>query len=146
MSKNKGTLFERLLKNSVVGSVIAMISYVMLQLLCALLVHCEIVGEGMIYPMVCVGAAVSSFLGCVYGVMRGGEGRILSASVVAVIFMSLTIMIGLLSGKSDAIASGWVGIGSAMAVGGLLAAMVPSLMSRREKVLKSSHTRRKVRK
>ena len=142
MSREIGSLLERLLKNSVVGAVIALISYVGLQLLCALLVHCEIVGEGMIYPMVCVSATISSFLGCVYGVLRGGEGRILSASVVAFVFLSLTIVIGLLSGESGVINSGWAGVGGAMAVGGLCAAAVPSLMSRREKKSKGRMRRK----
>ena len=131
MSNAVGSLFGGLLKNSVIGAAVALVSYVVFQLLCALLIHCEIVGEGMIYPMVCVSAAVSSFLGCVYGVMRGGEGRILSASLVAAVFLVLTLLIGLLSCESSTISAGWAGIGGAMAVGGLLAAMVPSLVKRR---------------
>lgn len=145
MSGDIGSLFERLLKNSAIGAAIALIGYVGLQLLCALLIHCEIVGEGMLYLMVCVSAAVSSFLGCMYSVMREGEGHILSASVVACVFLSLTVVIGLLSGGSGTISSGWAGIGGAMAVGGLLAAAAPSVMSRRGRKLKG-RMRRKGRK
>lgn len=130
MSKEIGSLLERLLKNSAVGAVIALLCYVTLQLLCALMIHCETVGEGMIYPMVCVSAGVSSFLGCVYSVMRGGDGHILSASAVAVVFLTLTVVIGLLSCESGSIGNGLVGIGSAMAVGGLLSAAVPALVKR----------------
>ena len=131
MSNVVGSQFERLLKNSIIGVVVALVSYVILQLLCAFLIHCEIAGEGMIYPMVCISAAVSSYMGCVYGVMRGGEGRILSASMVAAVFLALTIAIGLLSGESGAVSSGWAGIGGAMALGGLLAAMTPSLWKKK---------------
>lgn len=130
MSREIGSLLERLLKNSVIGAAIALVSYVTLQLLCALMVHCEIAGEGMIYLMVCVSAAVSSFLGCVYSVMRGGDGYILSASAVAVVFLSLTVVIGLLSCESGSIGAGLAGVGGAMAAGGLLAAAVPALMKR----------------
>ena len=145
MSKNASDPFERLLKNSVVGAVIALVSYVVLQLPCALLVHCEILGECMIYPMVCIGAALSSFLGCMYGVMRGGEGRVLSASVVACVFLSLTVVIGLLSCESGSISSGWAGIGGTMAIGGLLAVVSPSWIDKREKKMKN-HMKRKTRK
>ena len=131
MSNAVGSRFESLLKNSVVGAVVALISYVTFQLLCAFLIHCEIAGEGMIYPLVCVSAAVSSYLGCVYGVMRGGEGRILSASLVTAVFLSLTVVIGLLSCESGVISTGWAGIGGAMALGGLLAAMTPSLLKKK---------------
>ncbi len=133
MSKEIGSRFERLLKNSLIGAAIALVSYVTLQLLGALLIHCEIAGEEMIYPMVCVCAAVSSFLGCVYSVMRGGEGYILSASAVSLVFLSLTVVIGLLSRESGQLGAGLAGVGGAMAAGGLLAAAVPALTKRRRR-------------
>ena len=131
MSREIGSLIERLLKNSVVGAAIALVSYVALQLLCALMVHCEVVGEGVIYLMVCISAAISSFLGCVYSVMRGGEGYILSASAVAMVFLSLTVVIGLLSCESGVPGAGLAGVGGAMAAGGLLASAVPAITKHR---------------
>ena len=127
MSKTIVSLPERLVKNGLVGALFSLVCYVGLQFLGALLIHCEVVGEGMIYPMVCFSAALSSFVGCGYSVARSGSGSVLSASVVALVFLVLTVAIGLLSGETGAVGAGMVGVGGAMVAGGLLAAVVLGL-------------------
>lgn len=124
MSKAIVSLPERLVKNSLIGALFALVCYVGLQFFGALLIHCEMVGEGAIYPFVCFSAGLSSFVGCGYTVVRGGSGSVLSASAVALVFLALTFVIGLLSGEAGMVGAGMVGIGGAMVVGGLLAALV----------------------
>ena len=130
MSKTVVSLPERLLRYGLIGAMISLVSYVGLQLLGALLIHYEVVGEGMIYPLVCFSAALSSFFGCGYSVVRGGGGSVLSASTVVLVFLSLTAVIGAISGESGSLGAGMVGVGGAMAVGGLCAAVL--LRLRRE--------------
>lgn len=107
-----------------IGASASLVSYVLLQFVVALLLHCQVLGEGMIYLLVCVAAAISSFVGCVIGVVRGGEKAVLSASTVTLVFLTVTITVGVLSGDSESVADGLVGVGSAMAFGGLLAAVM----------------------
>lgn len=133
MSKVVASLPKSLMKNSIVGAILALVCYVALQFLSALLIHCEVVGEGMIYPMVCVSAGISSFLGCGYSVMRGGSGSVLSASAVVLVFLALTVAVALLASEAGGISAGLTGVGAAMAAGGLLAALIPGLRVKKGK-------------
>lgn len=130
MSKTVARSPEGLLKNSLIGAIIALVSYVVLQCPVALLIHYEILAVEMLYPMVCVAAGLSSFFGCIFSVMRAGEGGVLSATAVALVFLAVTAVVGLLSGETGAIAAGLTGIGGAMVAGGLLAAAVPAVLKR----------------
>lgn len=123
-----------LIKNSVVGACVAVCFYVVLQLISALLVHCEIADENAVYPMVCCTAALSSLAGCSYSALRGGKGSALSVSAVVLIFLSLTLIIGLSAGNSEAVAEGMVWIGAAMSAGGLVAALLVNLIRRKKNV------------
>lgn len=124
MSKVVMALPKGMAKNSVVGGVIALTVYAVLQMLCALLVHREVVSVDMLYPMVCITAAVASFGGCVYSVLRGRSASMLSVSVVVVVFLVLTLAVALISAESIAVDNGLTGVGLCMAAGGLLAALV----------------------
>lgn len=135
MSKNVISSPVGLLKNSLIGALVALVSYVLLQFLVALLIHGEILGEGMLYLMICVAAALSSFLGCLVSVMRGGDGAVLTASAVTLVFLAVTIVVGVLSGEAGTVSAGLTGVGVAMAFGGLLAAAISALgwrVNRRE--------------
>lgn len=125
MSKVVASLPKSLMKNSVVGAGLALVCYVSLQFVVALLIHSEVVGEGAMYPVICATAGLSSFLGCGYCVVRGGGGRALSASAVVLVFLTLTAAVALLTSEVGMINGGLTGVGAAMAVGGLLAALVP---------------------
>lgn len=145
MSKTVARSSEGLLKNSLIGAIIALVSYVVLQCPVALLIHYEILAVEMLYPMVCVAAGLSSFLGCIFSVMRAGEGGVLSATAVALVFLAVTAVVGLLSGETGVIAAGLTGIGGAMVAGGLLAAAVPAVLKRgyrRDKVRGRRNKRR----
>ena len=143
MSKAGGSLSERFVKNGLVGALLSLVCYVGLQFLSALLLHCEVVGEGTIYPLVCISAALSSFVGCGYSVVRGGNGSVLSASAVALVFLALTIAIGLLSGEAGAVGAGMVGVGGAIVCGGLIAAVVLGLRGERRNHDKIKSKRKK---
>ena len=120
-----------LLKNSLIGAMIALVSYVVFQCPVALLIHRELLGVEMLYPMVCVAAGLSSFLGCAFSVMRGGEGSVLSASAVTLVFLAVTVVVGLLSGEAGSVGAGLTGVGGAMALGGLISAAVPAVFGSR---------------
>lgn len=124
MSKVVMALPKGMAKNSVVGGVIALVVYVALQMLCALLIHREAVPMDMLYPMVCITAALASFLGCAYSVLRGGNPSVLSVSSVVVVFLTLTVAAAFVSTDSIAVDNGLTGVGLSMAAGGLLAALV----------------------
>ena len=85
MSKVVMSLPKGMVKNSVVGGCVALAVYVALQLLCALLIHREVLGEEALYPVVCVAAAIASFLGCGYSVLTRREGAILTVSAVTAV-------------------------------------------------------------
>ena len=133
MPKVVASLPKHLMKNSVIGALLALFCYILLQFLGALLIHTEVVGEAMIYPMVCLSAGIASFLGCGYSVLRESSGSVLSSSTVVAVFLTLTAAVGLLAGGAEMIGAGLTGIGGAMAVGGLLAAVVPGVWNKREK-------------
>lgn len=124
MSKVVMSLPKGMVKSSIIGGFIALAAYVALQLLCALLIHRELLGEDSLYPMVCVAAATASFLGCGYSVLTRREGAVLTVSAVTVVFLALTLAAALLTGKTVAVENGLVGVGLSMAAGGLAAALV----------------------
>lgn len=124
MSKVVMSLPEGMVKNSLVGGLIALVSYAGLQLLCALLVDKGVLGLEQIYPLVCVTAALASFLGCGYSVLKGKGTSMLSVPVVVVVFLVLTLAAALLTTEAVSIENGLTGLGLSMAAGGLLAALV----------------------
>ncbi len=146
MSKVLASLPGGLMKNSVIGAILALMCYVLLQFLAALLIHSEIVGEGAIYLMVCAAAGLSSFLGCAYCVIKGGDGRVLSASAVVLVFLAVTVAVGLLTGEVGTINGGLTGVGASMAAGGLLAALVPELRAKKGKTRRDMPKTRRARK
>lgn len=145
MSKVVMSLPKGMVKNSVTGGCIALASYVAFQLLCALLIHKELLGEDVLYPMVCVAAAAASFLGCVYSVLTRQEGAVLTVSAVTVVFLVLTLAIALLANKSVAVENGLVGVGLSMAAGGLLAALVGANLPRQSHRIKGGQRRKAAR-
>ena len=114
MSKVVMSLPEGMVKNCLVGGGISLLSYVLLQMLCALLVDRGVLGLDQIYPLVCITAAAASFLGCGYSVLKGKGTSMLSVPVVVVVFLSLTLAAALVT----------TDLGLSMAAGGLLAALV----------------------
>ena len=124
MSKVVMSLPEGMVKNCLVGSVLSLLSYILLQMLCALLVDRGVLGLDQIYPLVCVTAALASFLGCGYSVLRGKGTSMLPVPVVVVVFLSLTLAAALLTTEAVSIENGLTGLGLSMAAGGLLAALV----------------------
>lgn len=121
---------KHLWKNSLTGTIAALIVYIMLQFFNALLIHCEIVREDTVYVLVCITAAISSFVGCVVSVLRQGRKSVLSASAVVMTFLSLTFLTGVMCGGIADEKEGLVGVGVSMATGGLLAALVGTLRKR----------------
>lgn len=124
MSKVVMSLPKGMVRDSVTGGLLALVSYVALQLVCALLVDKGILGLEQLYPLVCVTAAIASFLGCGYSVLRGKGRNMLTVPVVVVVFMTLTLAAALLTADTIAVENGVTGLGLSMAAGGLLAALV----------------------
>ena len=118
MSKVVMSLPEGMVKNCLVGGAIALVSYVLLQMLCALLVDQGVLGLDQIYPLVCVTAALASFLGCGYSVLRGKGTYMLPVPVVVVVFLSLTLPAALLTTDAVSVENGLTGLGLSMAAGG----------------------------
>ncbi|MDE7245384.1 MAG: hypothetical protein K2O18_15620 [Oscillospiraceae bacterium] len=125
MSKVVMSLPKGMIKNSIVGGLLALVSYTALQLLCALFIDKGILPLEHLYPAVCVTAAAASFLGCGYSVLRG-KGTSLSVPVVVAVFMTLTLTAAFLTADAISIENGVTGLGLSMAAGGLLAALVGS--------------------
>lgn len=145
MSKVVMSLPKGMVKNSVIGGCVALAAYVVLQLLCALLIHKELLGEDVLYPMVCVAAAAASFLGCGYSVLTRQEGAILTVSAVTAVFLLLTLAVALLANRSVAVENGLVGVGLSMAAGGLLAALVGANLPRQSRRTKTAPRRKSAR-
>lgn len=124
MSKVVMSLPKGMVKNSVIGGILALVAYVALQFLCALLIDKGVIGIGQLYPMVCVAAFLASFLGCGYSVLKGKGTSMLTVPVVVVVFMTLTLTAALLTTEAVSIENGLTGLGLSMAGGGLLAALV----------------------
>ena len=132
MSKIVMALPKGMPKNSLIGGVIALAVYGALQMLCALMIHRELLGMEQLYPAVCVAAAIASFAGCAFSVLRGGSVSALPISAVIVVFLSLTLVVAFFSADSIAVDNGLTGVGLCMAAGGLLAALVcPALVGKK---------------
>ena len=113
-----------MVRDSVTGGLLALVTYVALQLVCALLVDKGVLGLEQLYPLVCVTAAIASFLGCGYSVLKGKGASMLTVPAVVAVFMTLTLAAALLTADTIAIENGVTGLGLSMAAGGLLAALV----------------------
>lgn len=124
MSKIVMSLPKGMVKSSGLGGVVALAVYALLQMVCALLIQREVVGVELLYPMVCVTAALASFVGCVCCVLWGKDRSVLSVSAVVIVFLTLTLAAALLTAETIAVENGLTGVGLGMAAGGLLAAMV----------------------
>lgn len=133
MSKVVMSLPKGMAKNSAVGGLLALVSYVALQFLCAALIDRQVVGVERLYPMVCIAAALASFLGCGYSVLKGRSASMLSVSAVVVVFLTLTLAAAFLTADAISIDNGLTGIGLSMAAGGLAAALVGGNLPREKK-------------
>ena len=126
MSKVVMSLPKGMVKHSLLGGLVALVSYVLLQFLVALLIHQGVLGPEKLYPAVCVTAAVAAFLGCGYCVLRGRGGSMLSVSAVVVVFLAVTVAAAFLTADAIAVSRGLTGVGLSMAAGGLAAALAGS--------------------
>ena len=124
MSKVVMSLPKGMVGGSVTGGLLALVTYVALQLVCALLVDKGVLGLEQLYPLVCVTAAIASFLGCGYSVLKGKGASMLTVPAVVAVFMTLTLAAALFTADTIAIENGVTGLGLSMAAGGLLAALV----------------------
>ena len=131
MSKVVVSLPEGMVKGNVIGAVISMGCYVLLQFLVALLICEELMEEEMLYPLVCLTAGISSFAGCWCSTVCTKGGRGLGAVTVVVVFLALTLLTGFLFGDAGVIGDGLVGVGAAMSVGGIIAAVVCGMNRRK---------------
>ena len=143
MSKIVMSLPEEMVKNSLIGGLLALLSYVALQFLCALLVDNGLLELDQIYPLVCVTAAVASFLGCGYSVLRGKGASMLPVPAVVVVFLTLTLAAALFTADAVSIENGLTGLGLSMAAGGLLAALVGYNLPKGNRGRTRSHVRRR---
>lgn len=124
MSKVVMSLPKGMVKNSVVGGLLALGAYIALQFLFALLIDRGVVGMERLYPMVCVAAAFSSFLGCGYSVIKGKGTSMLTVPVVVAVFLTLTLAAAFFTADAIRVENGLTGLGLSMTAGGLLAALV----------------------
>ncbi|MDE7010594.1 MAG: hypothetical protein K2O93_05220 [Oscillospiraceae bacterium] len=126
ISKPAISLPKGIVRDSLIGGAIALGAYILLQFFCALLIDRELLGLEKLYPMVCVAAAVSAFLGCGYSVLRRKEAAILSVSAVVAVFLAVTLAAAFLTAETVAVENGLTGVGLSMAAGGLTAALAGS--------------------
>lgn len=126
ISKPAISLPKGIVRDSLIGGAIALGAYILLQFFCALLIDRELLGLEKLYPMVCVAAAVSAFLGCGYSVLRRKEAAILSVSAVVAVFLAVTLAAAFITAETVAVENGLTGVGLSMAAGGLTAAMAGS--------------------
>ena len=126
MSKVVMSLPKGMIKNSVVGGLLALASYTALQLVCAFFIDKGILPLEHLYPAVCITAAAAAFLGCGYSVLRGKGTSMLTVPVVVAVFMTLTLAAAFLTADAISIENGVTGLGLSMAAGGLLAALIGS--------------------
>ena len=126
ISKPAISLPKGIVRDSLIGGAIALGAYILLQFFCALLIDRELLGLEKLYPMVCVAAAVSAFLGCGYSVLRRKEAAILSVSAVVAVFLAVTLAAAFITAATVAVENGLTGVGLSMAAGGLTAAMAGS--------------------
>lgn len=143
MSKGVSALPKGMLAGSALGGAAALVVYVLLQLVCALLIDREVVGVELLYPMVCGAAAAASFAGCMVSALWRRERSALSASAVVAVFLALTLAAALLTADAVAVDSGLAGVGLGMAAGGLLAAVaVPEKKRGRDRRRRAAQRRR----
>lgn len=145
MSKMIAALPQLRIKESMIGGALSLVVYVVLQFLNAALIDCRVLGEESLYAAVCISAGVSAFAGCGYSVLQRGRGAALSAASVVVVFLLLTVVVGILSG-GECTGSGLVGVGGSMAVGGLAAAVAGSSVSERKRGRRESVSGKRKRK
>ena len=126
ISKPAISLPKGIVRDSLIGGAIALGAYILLQFFCALLIDRELLGLEKLYPMVCVAAAVSAFLGCGYSVLRRKEAAILSVSAVVAVFLAVTLAAAFITAETVAVENGLTGVGLSMAAGGLTAAIAGS--------------------
>ena len=126
ISKPAISLPKGIVRDSLIGGAIALGAYILLQFFCALLIDRELLGLEKLYPMVCVAAAVSAFLGCGYSVLRRREAAMLSVSAVVAVFLAVTLAAAFITAETVAVENGLTGVGLSMAAGGLTAAMAGS--------------------
>jgi len=143
MSKVVMSLPEGILKRSFVGGIIALAAYVVLQFLCAFLIHKEILSPQLMYQAVCISAAIASFLGCGYSVVKGRSAMMLSVSAVIVVFLALTVAVALFAAESISVERGLTGVGLSMAAGGLASALIGGNLPRGRKTGYKKKKRRK---
>ena len=143
MSKVVMSLPDGMVKNCLIGGGISLLSYILLQMLCALLVDRGVLGLEQMYPLVCVTAAVASFLGCGYSVLRGKGASMLPVPAVVVVFLTLTLAAALFTADAVSIENGLTGLGLSMAAGGLLAALVGYNLPKGNRGRTRSHVRRR---
>ena len=123
MSKPAISLPKGIVKDSLIGGAIALGAYVLLQFFCAMLIDKELLGLEKLYPMVCIAAAVSAFLGCGYSVLRRREAAMLSVSAVVAVFLAVTLAAAFVTAETVSVENGLTGVGLSMAAGGLAAAL-----------------------
>lgn len=146
MSKVVMSLPKGMVKNAVIGGILALAAYVALQLGTALLIHKEILGEASMYPAVCVSAAMAAFLGCGYSIWKGRGASMLTTTAVVIVFLTLTLAVALCTTETIAIENGLTGVGLSMAAGGLAAALLggtlPSVGDRTRRKERKKRVRR----
>ena len=126
MSKPAISLPKGIGKDSLIGGAIALGAYILLQFFCAMLIDKELLGLEKLYPMVCIAAAVSAFLGCGYSVLRRREAAMLSVSAVVAVFLAVTLAAAFVTAETVSVENGLTGVGLSMAAGGLAAALAGS--------------------
>ena len=108
----------------VIGGGAALGVYILLQMVWAWLIHRQMVGEETLYPLVCLSAALASFLGCLISILGRKDASILSVSAVVAVFLALTLSAAFMTAEAIVVDNGLTGVGLSMAAGGLLAALV----------------------
>ena len=126
MSKPAISLPKGIVKDSLIGGAIALGAYILLQFFCAMLIDKELLGLEKLYPMVCIAAAVSAFLGCGYSVLRRREAAMLSVSAVVAVFLAVTLAAAFVTAETVSVENGLTGVGLSRAAGGLAAALAGS--------------------
>ena len=124
MSKVVMSLPKGMGRNSVIGGGAALVVYTLLQMVCALLIHREVVGVELLYPMVCFTAAAAAFVGCLLCMLWGKDRSVLTVSAVVAVFLTLTLAAAFLTADAVAMQGGLAGVGLGMAAGGLCAVIV----------------------
>ena len=127
MSKIVVSLPKGMVRDGVIGALVSLICYVLLQFLAAFLISKEMMGEEMLYSEVYISSGISSFVGCLCGLFRGKRGVGLSAATVVAVFFVLTLMIGFCFGETRGFCDGFAWVGVSISVGGLMAALIYGL-------------------